>query len=152
MNAHRGLAAAATLLMALGLPARADEIKPVGPISFALTAPTEFQGEWERPATPFVNPIDMRNWVNVRIVSIEGESGRVKGKFDLYVHSLCYDLVDVPFDGAFDGQVLSFSVDYTQCPLMKPLKLRLWKDESGFRARANWWPIAIKKVVSVAAP
>jgi hypothetical protein len=114
-------------------------------VAFALVAPTEFQGQWERPAAPFVNPIETRNWVNVRIEKMT-DDGHVHGKVDFYVRSICYDLVDEPFDGTFDGSVLELRVEYSVCPLMKPLRLRLWKEADGFHARANWWPITIQHV------
>jgi hypothetical protein len=115
-------------------------------VAFALVAPTEFRGEWERPAAPFVNPIETRNWVNVRIDQVIDE-GHVHGTVDFYVRSICYDLVDEPFDGTFDGNVLVLTVEYPVCPLMKPLRVRLWKEADGFHARANWWPIVIKRVI-----
>lgn len=140
----------AVLLLGLFMAqcAAADESEAPVHASFNLTAPTEFRGIWERPAAPFVNPIETRNWVSVRIQAIDANTGTVHGKLDFYVRSVCYDLVDEPFTGTFDGHVLKVSVEYTLCPLMKPLLLQLWKEDDGFHARANWWPIVIKEVIA----
>jgi len=143
------ISASVTLAILTGAPVAllAAEASPTHEkITFALSAPTEFSGQWERPAAPFVHPADTRNWVKVHVEAIDEKSGHVHGKLDFYVRSICYDLVDEPFDGTFDGRTLHLSVDYKVCPMMKPLDLRLWQEADGYHAAANWWPLTIKRI------
>jgi hypothetical protein len=114
-------------------------------------APVEFRGEWSRPPAPFLHPIYTRNWLNVRIETVSADSQAVQGRFDMYVRSMCEDLVDEPFTGTFDGQVLRFTYEYQHCPGMKPLVVRLWKDDAGFAGRANRLPFRIQRIIEAAA-
>jgi len=118
---------------------------------FLIEAPQEFRGVWERPFAPFLNPIQTRNWVNVRIEKQDKVSGEVSGHFDYYVRSLCEDVVDAPFTGTFDGKMLHVEYKYQLCPGMKPLHLRLWKEEAGYRGRVAGWPFVINSVVTAQA-
>jgi hypothetical protein len=119
--------------------------------AFSLTAPTEFRGVWNKQFQPFLNPVDMQSWANVRVESIDASDGSVSGHFDVYVRSICYDVVDEPFKGTFDGKVLHVIHEFTHCPGMKPLQLTLWKEADGFHGRTMGSPITINKVITTAA-
>lgn len=146
----------ACYLAALGMVASAtvwgDELRDNRTVAFTLTAPIEFRGMWERPFAPFVHPIQTRNWVNVRVERFDPQSGSVEGRFDMYVRSICEDIVDEPFRGTFDGRVLRLSYEYQICPRMKPLALSLWKEQDGFRGRVNRLPVVIHHTVPDQAP
>ncbi len=115
--------------------------------AFVVQAPVEFQGIWQRPPAPFLHPVETSNWVNVRVEEMDPASGRIAGHFDVYVRSICDDIVDEPFVGTFDGQVLRLQYEYRVCPLMKPLHLAIWKDQGGFRGKVNRREIVIRRVI-----
>jgi hypothetical protein len=119
--------------------------------SFNLTAPTEFKGVWNKTFSPFLNPVNMQSWANVRVEAMDASNGSISGHFDVYIRSICYDVVDQPFKGTFDGKTLRLSYEFTQCPGMQPLHLALWKEADGFHGRTLGLPITINKVITPAA-
>lgn len=137
------------LMLAVIGDARADDAGPVR-LPFELTAPVEFRGEWSIPAAPFLHPSFTRNWVRVRVEKFDAQTGSVSGRFDVYIRSICDDIVDEPFKGTFDGTVLRFQFEYWHCPLMKPMNVRLWKEEGGFRGSANRRAVVINQVIATA--
>ena len=88
--------------------------------SFSLAAPTEFRGVWHKQISPFRNPVDMQSRANVRVEKMGDSDGSVSGHFDVYVRNLCYDIVDEPFKGTYDGETLRLTYEFTHCPGMKP--------------------------------